>query len=298
MAGNQIAAARDFIYREARLLERRLFQTLFEAAQPAAVVAVLRSYQNDDGGFGQALEPDKRAPGSQPLDVAFACETLDLIDAIDEEAMVRACDFLYGISGEAGAVPAVLPTIAEYPRANHWGDGQFPPSLNPTARIAGYLHKHDIRHPWRDAATRYCLSEIERAPLDDAHTIREVLYLLESLPDRETAKQLAPPVCAALRDARFFRADPSHTSYGLTPLAFAASPGSRWRQVFDDNEIGAHLDRLERDQQADGGWTLSWEPPSDAARLEWRGVQTLHALRVLTAYNRIRTWHHTVHAQA
>jgi hypothetical protein len=288
MAKDGFAAAREFIYRDARLLERRLFQTLFEGGERSAVVAVLRGYQNGDGGFGHALEPDKRAPDSQPLDVAFVCETLDLVDAVDEQAITRACDFLYAISGDAGAVPVVLPTIAAYPRADHWGDGRFPPGLNPTARIAGYLHKHDVRHPWREAATSYCLGEIERTPLDDAHTIRDVLSLLDSLPNLDVANRLLPTVCAALRDARYFRADASDTAYGLTPLAFAADPDRRWRQLFTDNEIDTHLDRLEHDQQDDGGWPLSSQPPSDAARLEWRGFEAVQPLRVLVAYGRVR----------
>ncbi len=33
---------------------------------------------------------------------------------------------------------------------------------------------------------------------------------------------------------------------------------------------------------------MSWEPPSEAATLEWRGVITLQALRTLTSYGRIK----------
>jgi hypothetical protein len=47
------------------------------------------------------------------------------------------------------------------------------------------------------------------------------------------------------------------------------------------------LDRLERDQQDDGGWQITWEPPGVVATLEWRGIETLRALRVLRAYGRI-----------
>jgi hypothetical protein len=50
--------------------------------------------------------------------------------------------------------------------------------------------------------------------------------------------------------------------------------------------IDGHLDRLQRDQQPDGGWAITWEPPGAAATLEYRGVETLRALRVLAAYGR------------
>jgi hypothetical protein len=51
--------------------------------------------------------------------------------------------------------------------------------------------------------------------------------------------------------------------------------------------LGAHLDALERDQQNDGGWPISWQPPSEASRLEWRGFRTVHALRTLGGYGRL-----------
>lgn len=66
MTSEIFEAARGFVYKEARLLERRLFATLFEGAPASGVVDALRAYQNDDGGFGHGLEPDKRCPASLP----------------------------------------------------------------------------------------------------------------------------------------------------------------------------------------------------------------------------------------
>jgi hypothetical protein len=285
--GDRFARARDFVYRNARLLERRLFAALFEGAPAAGVVDALRGYQNDDGGFGNGLEPDKRAPQSQPLDVRFALEILELAGADDEQLVRRACDFLATVSAPSGAVPIVLPSIADYPRAGHWGDGVFEADLNPTAGIAAYLHAHGIAHPWRDAATRYCFEELERAVPEDAHALREVLYFLEHAPERDRAEALVPAVAEALPRSRFYLADAADSSYGLTPLAFAPTPQSRWRSLFDNAQVDAHLDRVERDQQEDGGWPLTWEPPGDGARLEWRGYETVRNLLVLAAYGRL-----------
>ncbi|HET6185944.1 MAG TPA: hypothetical protein VFE59_02975, partial [Trebonia sp.] len=60
------AAGDRFMLNQARLLERRLFATCFLGQRAARVVDALRGYQNDDGGFGHALEPDKRCPASLP----------------------------------------------------------------------------------------------------------------------------------------------------------------------------------------------------------------------------------------
>jgi hypothetical protein len=101
------------------LLEHRLYATLFEGAPASGVVEALRGYQNEDGGFGHGLEPDKRCPASQPLDVQVALETLVAAGTSDAAMLQRACDYLAAV-GSDGGVPCVLPSIADYPRADHW----------------------------------------------------------------------------------------------------------------------------------------------------------------------------------
>jgi hypothetical protein len=282
-----LAAARDFIYREARPLEQRLFATLFEGAQPEGTLDALRGYHNEDGGFGYGLEPDIRCPDSQPLDVEVALQTMDDAGWIDREMARGACDFLASVSDEAGGVPVVLPSIAGYPRAEHWGDGRFPPGVNPTAGIVGLLYKLGIEHPWRERAASFCWDALDTDLPTDAHTILEALTFLEHVPERDRAEHLIPRVAGRLAEAAMFNADPNAEGYGLTPLHFALSPTSRWRALFDDSAISGHLDRLQAGQTSDGGWTIVWQPPSQASTLEWRGRVTLDALRVLRAYGRL-----------
>src|SRR5215468_2164830 len=119
----QFTAARDFILRQGRLLERRLFATCFEGAPAAGVVDVLRGYRNDDGGFGHGLEPDKRCPASLPIDVEVALQGMVAAGAADRSLITGACDYLAKVAAEAdsgGAVPLAFPVIENYPRAEHW----------------------------------------------------------------------------------------------------------------------------------------------------------------------------------
>ncbi len=277
---------REFIRRNARLLEQRLFAVVFESGDPEGVVDAVRGYRNADGGFGHGLEPDKRSPESQPLDVLFALETMDAAGTMDAGLARGACGFLASVADERGAVPVVLTSVVDYPHADHWEGGTYPPGVNATAGIAGLLHKHGVEHEWRTRATTFCLDELEREPPSDAHAIRAVLVFLEHVPDRARAEPLAGQVGEWLRAANWYKADPADESYGLGPLKFATEPDSRWRALFSDDEIERNLDHLLSEQQADGGWPLAWEPPSEASTLEWRGIWTLAALHVLSAYGR------------
>ncbi|MGN6682067.1 MAG: hypothetical protein ACTHKL_30250 [Streptosporangiaceae bacterium] len=287
----QFASARDFILRQGRLLERRLYATRFEGAPATGVIDAIRGYRNDDGGFGHGLEPDKRCPASLPIDVEMALQALVTAGARDEELVRGACDYLAKIAVAAdsgGAVPLAFPVIEDYPRAEHWTDWTYVPSVNPTAGLVGLLHQLGARHPWVDEAAAWCWSQIESDRLpDDVHALSEVFGFLAHAPERDRAEMAAGRVREQLMSTSMFQLDPDAEGYGLSPLSIAPAADSRWRALFSEEVITAHLDSLQRKQEADGGWPISWEPPSEASRLEWRGIVTLGALRTLTSYGRL-----------
>src|SRR5260370_27033071 len=78
----------------ARVLDRRRFQRLFEDGPAAPVRDAVAAYRNDDGGFGHALQPDCPAPGSQPLAVEMALRHMGEADAGDEALVRRPCDWV------------------------------------------------------------------------------------------------------------------------------------------------------------------------------------------------------------
>jgi hypothetical protein len=287
---NQFVAGRDFIIREGRLLERRLFAACFEAGPAEGVVDVLRGYRNDDGGFGHGLEPDKRCPASLPIDVEVAIQALVTAGATELSLARDACDYLAKVAADAdqgGAVPLAFDVIEAYPRAEHWTDWTYVPGFNPTAGLVGRLRALGVEHPWVDQAAQWCWAQLDQELPDEVHSLSEVLVFLEHAPERQRAESAAIRVRDHLSSASLFKADPDAEGYGLSPLSFAPLGDSRWRSLFADDMLAAHLDRLERQQQPDGGWPISWEPPSQASRLEWRGIVTLDALRTLTSYGRL-----------
>jgi hypothetical protein len=279
-------AAADFMLREARLLDRRRFAHRFAGGDADAVVAALLPYRNDDGGFGNALEPDIRGASSQPVPVEHALRTLDEVDRFDAEVVGRACDWLASASTTDGGVPFVLPTVEDGPHAPWWeSDGTA--SLNPTAGILGLLHKRGFDHPWIEVATEYCgralVTDLPEVGPDDAVNI---LVLLEHAPDREQAEAAFATLGARIV-GELAALDPAAPGYVKSPLDYAPRPDSIGRRLFDDATIEAHLDALAARQEADGGWPITWEPPSVTAVSEWRGFVTVRALGVLESYGRL-----------
>jgi len=110
-----IERAADFIWRNARLLERAIFARVFLDGSPQAVIDALAAYRNPDGGFGNALEADMRAPGSTPLACEVALRALHESDIRDPALASGMCEFLASVAERDGRVEIALPHILDYP---------------------------------------------------------------------------------------------------------------------------------------------------------------------------------------
>jgi hypothetical protein len=71
---------KSFIYRNARPLEFALWQYHFENGSKENVLSALLHYQNADGGFGNAIEPDCWNPDSTPYAANYVINILREID--------------------------------------------------------------------------------------------------------------------------------------------------------------------------------------------------------------------------
>jgi hypothetical protein len=282
-------AAEAFLHANARLLERRRFACLFEDASPEPVVQVLRAYRNPDGGFGHAIEPDMRAPTSQPVGIHTALEILHQVGAPDEELIAGAGDWLATITRDDGGIPFMLEDGLGYPHAPWW---QYEDASSPiqTPVNAAALHALGSGHPWLDGASEYCfrrLAELDlsRITTEAGYALQFGVAFLNVVPDAARAEQALDALAPAL--APMAAAEPDPGAEVASPLDLAPDPGSRSRRLFDDATIARHLDAVEAAQLEDGGWTVSWPDWNPAASLEWRGVATVEALRLLRANGRV-----------
>jgi hypothetical protein len=281
--------AEEFMWLNARLVDRLRFDYHFRGGDAARVVGALRPYQNDDGGFGNAFEPDLRGPGSQPCTVDLALGVLDDVGAMETDMVPDVIDYLASIARPDGGIPFVLPTVVNTPRAPWWVLEEGPPgALNPTGGILGRLHKNGIRHEWIDRGTQFCWHRLDALTSTTSYEVGSILTFLAHVPDRPRAEAAWGRVATMILDGKLAELDPDADGEVHSPLAFAPTPHSLARQLFDDDVITKHLDATEAAQQADGGWRFNFQSWTPITEPEWRGWVTLETLITLRAYGRLR----------
>ncbi|MGH2534400.1 MAG: hypothetical protein ACRDJW_19190 [Thermomicrobiales bacterium] len=299
ITSTNLDAAQTFLWLYCRLLERHRFAHLFKQGKAVPARTALRAYQDTDGGFGHALEPDGRGAGSQPVHTYFAVRVLDELGACDEAAAKPIIDFLASVTAANGGVPVALPSVRNAPKAPWWNVGEDDPpgSLLPTAGIAGVLHKNGIAHPWLSAATDFCWQAIAAVADTHPYEVMSCLGFLDHVPERERAEREAERLGELVREQRIVLLDPdapdeARISPGYapgeyhTPLDYATRPTSLARRWFSDAEIEHALDALEQGQGEDGGWPINWRQWNPVATFESRGYVTIAALLTLRAYGR------------
>jgi hypothetical protein len=284
MSADPAAAAR-FVAGAARLLDRHRHAALLEGGRREPVLAALRAYQNPDGGFGHALEPDLRAPGSQPGATLYALEMLAELEAFADPMVAGALRWIAGVAAADGGVPFVVGDVGAWPHAPWW---QPEPSSFLTAGLAAALLAGGAHSPWLERAGDWSWAQVEHRAVDSAYWWRHLVAFLDRARDSERAERALARLREPLLASGLVAVDPhAGGAERLTPLDYSPWPGLRSRALFAPAAIEAHLDALEAGQREDGGWDFPWPAWSPGATLDWRGWLTVHALRVLRAHGRL-----------
>lgn len=283
--------AKEFLYRHARLLDRKRFEFHFEGGSNECVMDALRAYQNIDGGFGNALEPDIRCPQSQPVPTEMALGIMAEIGAWDQRVMGYVAQYLDSITLPDGGVPFVFRSASLYPHAPWWKtEADDVPSLNPTGNLIGLLYKlkaggeiteadwfvKNVSYIWR------CLEEGELP--EGYHDGVQWITFLEHTPERERAKRVQAKLDDWLSRPGVIERDPHAEGYVHKVLDWCPAPDSYARRFVTDQEVEKHLDHLLKEQQEDGGWPIHFPAVSSAGEAEWRGWLTVERLKTLRAY--------------
>ena len=303
MANMERAGA--FIHSAARPLEQALFAYYFHAGTPEEVYAQLAHFQNPDGGFGRALEPDLRLPASSVYVTTIGLQILrDLATPAAHPLTHGAIRYLLQtFDAERQRWPIIPPAASEAPHAPWWSYGDDLPArfgeylANPRAEILGYLYDYAelVPHALIQELTEAIISHLASQP--DAMEMHDLLCYLRLLETRSLPEAVRTPLLRKLQvvvDRTVAREPADWEHYGLQPLSVISSPTSPLAPLLGE-AIDRNLDYLIAHQGADGAWGPSWTwgdlfPETwPAAEREWKGVITVSTLRKLQTFGRLET---------
>lgn len=296
----------DFIYSKARPLERAMFAFHFEGGAVDDVLIALSQFQNEDGGFGQALEPDLRTPTSSALATGEGLNILKEVDSPGDHPIVRsAVEYLLSsFDGEKKIWRIAPQDTNKYPHAPWWHDegGSLVITFDgyqviPRAKIVGLLHHYAdlVPEEWLDSITAQTVAGIETITPFGSGGGDDLVYALSLAEEVSLAEQFRARIVKRLRTVvpEVVSQNPEEWgSYCISPLKIVTSPQSPIADLIWD-AVQEHLDYQIDHQTQEGAWDPVWSwgdfyPDAwQGAKVEWQGYLTLATLMALKVFNRI-----------
>ena len=284
-----------FILENARPLDLAVYKYFFENESNQAVIDELSKFQNADGGFGNALEPDFFNPNSSPIATNDAIITLYRVNALDRDS-----DIVKGIVSYLESHDSfdkdkkrwlfAIDSNKDYPHAIWWekkddGISKFNPSISLAVFMVCFGNRTPLYEEIIKEGLKY-LQNGEDVSGDDVNCYLLAYELLsannvDDIIDLEIFKDL---LCNAVENCICKDTSKYGIEYVPMPSVFFAGRYSD----FITNEIKplitAEKDILGKLQTEDGGFDITWKWFSpypeeyEQARAWWRPRITIDKL--------------------
>lgn len=294
-------SSRQIIEMTARPLEIARFRHLFDGDAGELVLDALGKYQNADGGFGHALEPDLRANESSVLCTTIAFQVLRSTHAKPNESFLSAsvAYFFQTLNSEQGHWRIIPRSAEQSPHAPWWNQaehedvfGHF--SLNPTAEILGYLYDYQEKVPGDilSLVTERVISHLAGLVEIKMHELLSCLRLFQTKNLPQDVREQIRLKMTPFIDKTIAYDPVQWQGYSLRPLQVIDEPASPFMKG-REKAVTANLDYEISTQNKDGSWVPTWTWgeafPNDWALAcrEWTGVVTLEKLLLLKRFKRI-----------
>lgn len=296
------------VNRNARFLEKALWDFNFENGNIEPVLHALKYYQNEDGGFGNALEPDNWNPESTPYTTLFALNILLGINFFDMEHPLFKGIISYFSSGaymtEYGWKFSIQ-TNDNYPHAPWWTYNEkdnITESLGITAEISAFVLQYiNPSSQLYSHAYKYSSQLINKMLNDSSFGemgLGGFIVLSDAL-EKLNISQLYTSELQQLLDklvSNSIEYDQSKWPYHVVkPSRYIKSPKSRY--YFANEEIvGKELDYLIETRPANGIWEIDWswfknneKYAKEFAIAEnwWKCYQAIDILKYLREFDRL-----------
>ncbi|MFR1381414.1 MAG: hypothetical protein ACLS2V_17340 [Clostridium paraputrificum] len=267
-------AAKKFILKNSRPLDMARWNYLFENGSKEDVASVLKTYQNDDGGFANALEPDCWNINSTPLQTWVATQIIKEINLDDKNHPIikGILDYLSSKDEFDGHRWHGLNTVVtndNYPHAPWWSYRQKQESTyNPTASLIGFI----LKYAEKDTAIYRSACELSKEaynyfkknfPLESMHEstcfVELYHYMKEcsifNLLDMEEFKKLLQK---QIKQVITYDTKIWSTDYICKPSLFINSKSSDF--YLENKDIcDFEYEFILKTQNEDGSWGVTWD---------------------------------------
>lgn len=295
---------RRWMYRNARPLDLARWKVHFEQEEIRPVLETLSVYQNEDGGFGHALEADAWNPNSSPVTTATAVERLLELKVENANHPVVQGILRYLDSGadrEGQYWSNVVASNDDYPHAPWWhtcSDSSAHSIYNPAAILVGFI----LKYADRDSAqfeyglelARELTQSFLKAPDIEMHPLRCVDTLVEFIAWAELQDKFpyaAIEEAVKTRSVQLIRRDAgAWKGYSCRPSFFIKSPQHPGYAELA-GLLHQELDYLLDLRNTEGIWDLTWtwagyEREFAISENWWKAHIVIENLLLLQAFGR------------
>ena len=284
----------QFILQNARPLELAIYKYFFENKSNQDVVKELLKFQNSDGGFGNALEPDFFNPNSSPIATNDAIITLYRVNALDKNSdivkgLVRYLESHNSFDEDKKRWLFAIDSNRDYPHAIWWekkGDGIS--GFNPSISLAAFLICYGNRTSLSEEIIKEGFEYLETAEEISGDSLKCFLLAYELLNakcindivDLQYFKDL---LCKAIDNSICKDIKKYGIEYVPMPSDFFSGSYSEFITPEIKPLIAAEKDILGKLQMEDGGFDITWKwytpyPEYEQARAWWRPRITIEKL--------------------
>lgn len=294
--------ARTFIYRSARPLDLARWQFHFEGGSREAVLTALAAYQNEDGGFGHAIEPDFWNPNSTPIGTwAAACILREIgMEEVSHPVfagLLRYLDSGADFSAEHDQWLNAVPSNNDHPHAVWWewtDNENF--RYNPSAMLGGFIVRYAERESglyekgvrivkeaaqWLEQNTVLqddilnCYAELYRCLIETDVNAVDMAWFGALVIERVNG-------CICREPERWF------TDYVPKPSVFIDGPDSPF-YAGNEELVQTECRLILEQQQPDGAWPVTWRWWNDYKEFEiaanwWKSHFIIGNIRYLKSF--------------
>ncbi|MCH4886202.1 hypothetical protein EZV73_01415 [Acidaminobacter sp. JC074] len=285
--------AKDFLLKHCRKLDYLRLCHL-EENKSDEILKELLSYQNDDGGFGNALEADLRTLSSSAVATEFAINVLEEIDEVPESLIKEIIGYLEATINDRNYWTISPDDVEDYPHAVWWNKDRLDGfgTMNPSATLIGFLYKY--KHLTQLNVDQLLNNLIEEILVTEVNDIEEHTLLCLCRLLRYIGLDYNRSFTEKIDEAIYFviDRDPANwVNYAPEPIKYITSPNHRLylenKDIVDKNILYLLESRSEDcTWKTKHRWGQYEEVFDKTAKIEWEGVFTVDNYKVLQAFNK------------